>query len=293
MRSAILPAPCRSCASDVVVITFPNIDPIALQLGPLAVHWYGLSYLAGIGLGWWWLLRQAARGGGEWSADAVADVVFYAALGAVIGGRLGYTLFYNAASYAADPWSIFAIWQGGMSFHGGLLGTFVALAWYGRKTQRPLLAVSDFVLLALPISLALGRIANFVNQELWGAPSNLPWAVVFTHPAAGALPRHPSQLYEALLEGLVLFIILNLVARRTGTRGLVSGLFLLLYGAFRSAVEWVREPDQHIGYLYGEWLTMGQVLSLPMIVAGMVLIVVALRAGKPAGADNPPASPLQ
>ena len=257
------------------MIAFPDINPIALELGPIAIHWYGLSYITGIGLGWWYLVRTAGRAQPPWTSEAVADVVFYAALGAVLGGRLGYILFYNISSYMADPFAIFAVWRGGMSFHGGLLGTIVALLWFATKTRRRLLAVSDFLLPALPIGLGLGRVANFINQELWGAPSQLPWAVVFSNPAAAGLARHPSQLYEALLEGVVLFVLLSMANRRTHPTGYITGLFLLFYGVFRSGVEFVREPDQHIGYVYGGWVTMGQLLSLPMIVAGLMLVMVA------------------
>ena len=162
------------------MIAFPDINPIALELGPVAIHWYGLSYIVGIGLGWWYLVRAAARAQPSWTSEAVADVVFFAALGAVLGGRIGYILFYDLAAYIAEPLNIFKLWQGGMSFHGGLIGTIVALLWFAAKTRRHLLTVSDFLLPALPIGLGLGRVANFINQELWGAPSLVPWAVVFS-----------------------------------------------------------------------------------------------------------------
>lgn len=258
------------------MIPFPHIDPIAVKLGPVAIHWYGLSYVAGIALAWWYLGRRAAGSG--WRREEVGDVVFYAALGGVLGGRLGYILFYNAHAYLSDPWSVFAVWRGGMSFHGGVIGLVLALMWYARSSGRRFVEVSDFIVQGVPIGLGLGRIANFINQELWGAPTSLPWGVLFTHPAAGGIARHPSQLYEAALEGVVLFMVLFVVARRSPAPGLLTGLFLLLYGVFRCAVEFVREPDQHIGYLAGGWLTMGQLLSLPMILAGLVFIVRA-RAG--------------
>jgi phosphatidylglycerol---prolipoprotein diacylglyceryl transferase len=261
------------------MLSFPAIDPIAFELGPLAVRWYGLSYLVGIGLAWWLLHR---RGGGptarDWTAEEVSDLVFYAAIGAVLGGRVGYVLFYNFHEYIANPLELFAVWRGGMSFHGGSLGVVIALALFARRTRRRFLAVSDFVIPAVPIGLFLGRIANFVNQELWGAPSELPWAVLFTHPAAGGAARHPSQLYEALLEGLLLFVILNWLQARRPVRGLVSATFLIGYGLCRFAVEFVREPDAHIGYLWQDWLTMGQVLSLPMVLAGIAILVFAPRA---------------
>lgn len=262
------------------MIQFPAIDPVAVQIGPLAIHWYGLSYVAGIGLAWWYLTRRAAAG--NFTAEQVSDLVFYVAIAAVLGGRIGYALFYNAATYADDPLAILRVWQGGMSFHGGVIGAMIGFGLVARKYQRPFLAVTDFVLPAIPIGLALGRVANFINQELWGAPTSLPWGVVFTHPAAGGIARHPSQLYEALLEGLLLFLILHTASRYRPARGTVSGLFLAGYGLFRMAVEAVREPDQHIGYLFSDWLTMGMLLSLPMLLAGVVLLLLArLGSGSP------------
>ncbi len=256
------------------MIAFPDIDPVAFRLGPVAVHWYGLAYITGIGLAWLYLHRCARRAERDWRGDQVADVVFYAALGAVLGGRLGYVLFYSFAEFLQAPASVFAVWRGGMSFHGGVLGVIIALAWYAHAQGRRLLKVSDFVLPAVPIGLGLGRIANFVNQELWGAPTTLPWGVVFTHPAASGLARHPSQLYEAMLEGLCLFIILHLASVRAYAAGTVTAWFLILYAVFRGAVEFVREPDAHIGYLGWGWLTMGQALSVPMLVAGLALLYV-------------------
>ncbi|MEQ8659884.1 MAG: prolipoprotein diacylglyceryl transferase [Gammaproteobacteria bacterium] len=255
------------------MIPFPAVDPVAFRLGPLAVHWYGLSYIAGIALAWWLLKRRAQAPGSAWTPQQVGDLVFYAALGGVLGGRLGYILFYNARSYLEDPSAIFAVWQGGMSFHGGVIGMVLAMAWLARTTRQPFFAVSDFIVPVVPIGLGLGRLANFVNQELWGAPTTLPWGVVFTHPAAGGVPRHPTQLYEALLEGVVLFIVLELARRRAPPRGTLTGLFLLGYGVLRALVELLREPDAHIGYLAWGWLTMGHVLSLPMVVAGSVIIL--------------------
>lgn len=259
------------------MIPFPHIDPVAFKVGPVAVHWYGLSYIVGIALGWGLLHERAGRSDGRWTRDQVADLVFYAALGGVLGGRLGYILFYNFESYLADPLAILRVWQGGMSFHGGALGMSLALAWYARAGKRPFLELADFLVPVIPIGLGLGRLANFVNQELWGAPTTLPWGVVFTNPAAGGVARHPSQIYEALLEGLLLFVILNLVARRPRPTGLLLGLFLMFYGLFRFAVEFVREPDAHIGYLAFDWFTMGQLLSLPMVIIGLVLIIAAGR----------------
>lgn len=264
------------------MIQFPAIDPVALELGPLAIRWYGLSYLAGIALAWGLLHRRCGRGAaGDWTTEQVSDLVFHVALGAVLGGRLGYVLFYNFAEYLRDPLELLAVWRGGMSFHGGTLGVIVALALFARRVRRPFLAVADFVLPAVPIGLFLGRIANFVNQELWGAPSELPWAVLFTVPGAGGVPRHPSQIYEALLEGLLLFVVLNWLYAARPRRGVIAAVFLLGYGLSRFAVEFVREPDAHIGYLW-QWLTMGQLLSVPMIIAGLAILIASLRSSPPA-----------
>jgi len=264
------------------MIQLPGIDPVALEIGPLAIRWYGLSYLAGIGLAWGLLHRRCGRGAAHgWTAEQVSDLVFYVALGAVLGGRLGYVLFYNFSEYLGNPLELLAVWRGGMSFHGGALGVIVALALFARRVRRPFLAVADFVLPAVPIGLFFGRIANFVNQELWGAPSDLPWAVLFTAPGAGSVPRHPSQIYEALLEGLLLFVVLNLLYAARPRRGVIAAIFLLGYGLSRFTVEFVREPDAHIGYLW-QWLTMGQLLSVPMIIAGLAILVVSLRSPPPA-----------
>ena len=255
------------------MLQFPAIDPVAVRLGPLAIHWYGLAYLVGIGLGWLILNHRAGQSQGKWSRDEVADLVFYAALGGVLGGRLGYALFYNFAEYLREPAAILAVWRGGMSFHGGLLGFIGAMGLFARRRQRAFLEVTDFVIPVVPLGLFFGRIANFVNQELWGAPSTLPWAVVFTDPAAGGLARHPSQLYEAGLEGLLLFAILHWLWRLRLPRGTISGAFLLGYGVFRFGIEFIREPDQHLGFLYDHWLTMGHVLSAPMAIAGIAMLI--------------------
>jgi len=259
------------------MIRFPAIDPVALTVGPLQIHWYGLAYLAGIGLGWWILHRRATLPASGWTRDDVADLVFYAAFGAVLGGRFGYALFYNFREYLQDPLALFAVWRGGMSFHGGVLG-FILAAWlYARRRGRSFFEVADFVIPVVPVGLFFGRVANFINQELWGAPSSLPWAVIFTDPAADGIARHPSQLYEAALEGLVLLALLNFLWHRSPRRGIIAGSFLFGYGVFRFAVEFVREPDAHIGYLNHAWLTMGHVLSIPMVLAGAFIILVAYR----------------
>ncbi len=257
----------------LAMIPFPPIDPVAFTLGPVAVHWYGLSYIVGIGLGWGLLHDRARRSDGRWTADQVADLVFYAALGAVLGGRIGYILFYNLQSYLTAPLSILKVWRGGMSFHGGILGMSLALWWFARANQRSMLEMADYLVPVVPIGLGLGRLANFVNQELFGAPTLQPWGVLFTNPAAGGLARHPTQIYEALLEGLVMFLILNLLARKSRPHGTLLGVFLIFYAVFRSAVELLREPDAHIGYLAFGWLTMGQLLCLPMLMMGVLLLL--------------------
>ncbi len=256
------------------MLLFPAIDPVAVTLGSLQIHWYGLAYLTGISLGWWILNRRAGGAPELWSRENVSDIVFYAALGAVLGGRVGYVLFYNFSEYMHDPLALFQVWRGGMSFHGGVIGFISAMALYARRFGRGFFEVVDFVVPVVPIGLFFGRIANFVNQELWGAPSNLPWAVLFTDPLAGGVARHPTQLYEAGLEGIVLFLLLNRIWSRQPPRGVGAGTFLLAYGVFRCAVEFVREPDRQLGYLNGTWLTMGQVLSIPMILTGLILILV-------------------
>ncbi len=255
------------------MIPYPKIDPVAIHLGPLAIRWYGLSYLAGI-LGGWWLLRRRAPGQG-WSREQVADLVFYAAMAAVLGGRIGYALFYNFDFYWRQPLAILRVWEGGMSFHGGLLGVLLIMFWYGRSTGRGFFAVADFLAPVVPVGLFFGRIANFINGELWGAPTSVPWAMVFPDPRAGGLPRHPSQLYEAALEGLCLFLILWWFSARPRPRMAVSGLFLAGYGLFRFLLEFLRQPDAQIGYLAFGWFTMGQLLSLPMLLAGLALLLLA------------------
>lgn len=255
------------------MLTYPDLNPVALELGPLKIHWYGVMYLLGF-IGGWWLGRvRAKKPGSGWNPGEIGDLLFYIALGVVLGGRLGYILFYGFESFLDNPLIVFYINQGGMSFHGGLLGVLIAMWFYGRKTQRTFFQVTDFIAPLIPVGLFTGRIGNFINAELWGKTTDVPWGMVF--PGAGDLPRHPSMLYEALLEGIVLFIILWWFSARPRPVRAVSGLFLLCYGLFRFAVEFVRIPDEHIGYLALDWLTMGQILSAPMILFGLLLLFLA------------------
>lgn len=254
-------------------MTYPQIDPVALSLGPLSIHWYGLMYL--LAFAFVWLLGRFRANRSDWQANQFDDLLFYGAIGVIIGGRLGYALFYDLSASLANPLSLLKIWQGGMSFHGGLLGVLVAFWYFGRKTGKGFFEVSDFIAPLVPIGLMLGRIGNFINGELWGRVSDVPWAMVF--PGAGPLPRHPSQLYQAALEGLLLFIILWFYSAKPRPRAAVSGLFLLGYGVFRFIVEFVRVPDPQYGYLAFGWLTMGQILCLPMILGGIAIMVWAYR----------------
>ena len=259
------------------MLAYPNIDPIAFEIGPLAIRWYGLSYVVGILLVWLALHLRARDRRYGWTPDEVSDIVFYIALFGIIGGRLGYVLLYNPAFYLSHPLQIIMVQNGGMSFHGGVLGLAFACWWFGRKTGRRFIEVAEFFVPAGPIGLIFGRTANFINSELWGAPTTMPWGVVFPSPEAGGVPRHPSQLYEAFLEGVVLFVGLWLYSRTPRPAGMITGLFLFGYGCFRFLVEFVREPDAHIGYLAFDWFTMGQALSLPMILIGGAMIIYAQR----------------
>jgi len=257
------------------MLRYPDIDPVALDLGVVQIRWYGISYVVAILLGWWLLHRRVLGNQSGWTTQQVSDLIFYCTIGIIVGGRLGEVLFYNFGYFLSDPLSIFRIWEGGMSFHGGLIGVMLAGWWYGRSIGRTFFDAADLLTPVVPIGLGLGRLANFINGELWGTPSSLPWAMIFPDPRAGGLARHPSQLYQAFLEGLVLFAVLWWFSSRPRQAPAVFGLFLLLYGLFRFAVEFVREPDAQIGYLAWDWLTMGQVLSAPMILFGMLFLWLA------------------
>lgn len=265
------------------MLSFPEIDPVALQLGPVAIRWYSLAYLAGIALGWAYVVRTLQnpvvwRGTAcAVTPAAIGDFVLWATLGIILGGRFGYVLFYNFSYFAGHPLEILKLWQGGMSFHGGMLGVILAIILFARKRQIPLGQLADLVACAAPIGLFFGRLANFINAELWGRVTDSLIGMVF--PGAGPAPRHPSQLYEAALEGVVLFVLLHFVSRKMNAFAkpwLLTGLFLAGYGLARIAVEFFREPDAHIGYLQGG-MTMGMILSLPMVFVGGGLVVFALR----------------
>ena len=260
---------------------YPDIDPVAIALGPLQLRWYGLMYLGGFAIAWLGMRVRARRSWSPVEPQRVDDLVFYSALGVIVGGRVGYMLFYNFGALLDNPLSLFAVWQGGMSFHGGFLGVLVALVLFARQVDRPVFAITDFLVPWVPPGLGLGRVGNFINGELWGKETtpDAPWAVI-----VDGVPRHASQLYEAFLEGVVLFALLWTFSLRPRPRMAVSGLFLVGYGTFRILVEFVRLPDEHIQYLAFGWLTMGQLLSAPMVLAGAGLLVWAY--GRRADAAN-------
>ena len=277
-----------TCVQNTGMLIHPEINPVALQLGPLAIHWYGLTYLAAFGL-FFFLATLRLRhqpyasitGPGAWARRDIEDILFLGVMGVVIGGRLGYCLFYKPAYYAAHPLEIFYVWQGGMSFHGGMLGVLASELWFAHSRKRPWLQVMDFIAPCVPTGLAAGRVGNFINGELWGRFSSpdLPWGMVFKN-SGSMLPRHPSQVYQFLLEGLLLFVLLWLYARKPRKMGQVSGAFLLGYGIFRFIAEFFREPDDYLGLLT-LGMSMGQWLCVPMIIAGVWLWVWASKRSQP------------
>jgi phosphatidylglycerol:prolipoprotein diacylglycerol transferase len=263
------------------VLPFPAFDPVIVSIGPFAIRWYALAYVGGILLGWLYA-RALIRAGELWGGkpplalDDIDDFILWVTLGIILGGRTGYVLFYNPGHYAANPLEILELWNGGMSFHGGFLGCVAAVVLFGWKRNIRILSLGDLTCAVAPIGLFLGRLANFINAELWGRAADVPWAMVF--PGAGPLPRHPSQLYEAALEGLLLFVVLYVLIRKGALRrpGLILGAFALCYSVARSFSELFREPDAQLGFLWGG-MTMGMLLSLPLALAGIILIVRALR----------------
>ena len=258
------------------MLPYPQIDPVALALGPLKIHWYGLMYLVGIGGAWWLASRRVNAFEPSWNKEKLSDLVFWVAMGVILGGRLGYVLFYDLAAYIAEPLKMLRIWEGGMSFHGGLIGVMLATWWFGLRNNKSFFQLMDFIAPLVPIGLGAGRIGNFINAELWGKATDLPWAMVFpTDPEQ--LARHPSQLYQFALEGVALFTILWFYSRKPRPTMAVSGMFAACYGVFRFIVEFVRVPDAQLGYLAGGWLTMGQVLCVPMVLGGLGLIAYAYK----------------
>lgn len=270
------------------MLTYPDIDPVAFSLGPLTVHWYGIMYIVAF-TGAWYLARLRARravAGGpamekyRFSDEQIGDLVFYGALGAVLGGRFGSVVFYNFDRFIGDPLWLLRVWEGGMSFHGGFLGVMLAFYFYSRRINRNYFDVLDFIAPLAPFGLGVGRLGNFIGGELWGRPTDVPWGMVFPH--VDDMARHASQLYQAVLEGVLLFGLMWWFSSQPRPRYAVSGLFAVGYGVQRFFVEFYREPDSWLGFVALDWLTMGQVLSVPMIIAGAILLVVAY--GKPAQA---------
>ena len=272
------------------MIAFPSIDPVAISLGPVQIHWYGLMYLIAFASAWWLGKRRARLDWTPAGPEQIDDLVFYGALGAVLGGRVGSVIFYNFDSFLQNPLYLFKIWEGGMSFHGGFIGVLLAMWFYRRKLGCGFFELTDFIAPLVPLGLAAGRLGNFINAELWGAPGNVPWAMKLSCELfppdryvdfAGPLcfsPRHPTQLYQMLLEGLVLFAVLWLLSSKPRPVMTISGVFLLGYGLARCAVEFIRLPDAHIGYIMNtDWLTRGIVLSVPMIIVGLFLLILAKR----------------
>ncbi len=277
-------------------IAFPKFDPVIFSVGPISLHWYGLMYLIGFIFAMWLACRRADKPNSGWNKAEVENLLYFGFLGVFLGGRIGYVFFYNLPMFLSDPTYLFKVWDGGMSFHGGLIGVIIVMLLFARKTQRSFFQVSDFIAPLIPFGLGAGRLGNFINGELWGrvAPET-SWAMLFpgsrledldlvaSHPqwqqlldTYGVLPRHPSQLYELVLEGIVLFIILNVFIRKSRPVGSVSGLFLIAYGVFRFIIEFFRQPDAQLG-LFDNMISMGQILSLPMIIAGLILLIWAYR----------------
>ena len=264
------------------MFTFPQFNPVVISLGPLSIHWYGVMYIIAFGGAWVLASYRRDMKPNQWSTDQISDLIFYGAIGAVVGGRLGSVFFYNFDRFLEDPLWVFRVWEGGMSFHGGLLGVGVALYFYSKSLRKGFWETIDFIVPFVPFGLGAGRIGNFIGGELWGRPTDVPWGMVFPH--VDQLPRHPSQLYEVALEGVALFILLWWFSSNPRPRLAVSGVFALGYGSFRFFIEFFREPDQQIGFIAFVWLTMGQLLSVPMAAGGILLLFLSYNKQK-----NPPA----
>ncbi len=263
------------------MLQYPNFDPIAFSLGPIKVHWYGIMYLIGFSSAWILARRRAALPNSGWNNTQVGDFIFFGVLGVILGGRIGYMLFYDFSALTENFWNLFKVWQGGMSFHGGCIGVAISLYWFARTRGKTFLQVTDFATPLVPIGLGLGRLGNFINGELWGRVTTVPWGMVF--PNAGPLPRHPSQLYEFFFEGVVLFTILWIYSKKPRPFGSVSALFLILYGVIRFILEFFRQPDAQLNYVAFHWMTRGQELSIPMILIGIIVFYVV---NKKKGANN-------
>lgn len=251
------------------MLTYPHVERIALQIGPITIYWYGVMYLLGFALAWVLATLRVKKLKLNFNNETISDFIFYCAIGGVLGGRLGYVLFYEPSYFLHHPLSIFATWHGGMSFHGGIIGLIISLFFFARKVKLPFLTMLDFTAPLAPLGMALGRIGNFINAELLGRVTTVPWGMIF--PDGGPLPRHPSQLYEALGEGIFLFTIVWLYSAKPRPRGTVSALFFLVYGVVRFGCEFFRQPDQYLGFIAFDWLTMGQLLSLPIIIIGIIM----------------------
>ena len=254
-------------------LPFPEVSPIMFYIGPLAIRWYSMAYLVGIVVGWWFVLKKVQTYKLSLTKEQIEDFVFYITIGIIVGGRFGYALFYGGAEMWLKPWRLLEIWKGGMSFHGGVLGVVISVWLFAKKSRYNFFGLTDLIVLCAPIGIFLGRMANFINDELWGRVTDVAWAVRF--PAGGYLPRHPSQIYEGLFEGVIMFVVLNMLWQKTAIRekqGVVSGLFVLMYGLFRIFLEQYREPDIQLGYFFGI-LTMGQLLSVPLVVLGLSVVV--------------------
>ena len=260
------------------MLVYPGFDPVALELGPLKVRWYGLTYLIAFAVAWWLARWRAAQPGSSWKVTDVDDFLFFAMLGVILGGRIGYTLFYGMEFWLQDPLYLLRVWEGGMSFHGGLIGVLVALAVFAQRRGRRIADVFDFAAALPGIGILAVRVGNFINGELWGRPGDVPWAML-----VDGVARHPTQLYEALLEGALLAAVLWWFTSKPRPQWAPSGLFLIMYASGRLIVEFWRMPDAHIGYLAGGWLTMGHVLTLPMLLAGIALLLIAYRRNVPSG----------
>lgn len=256
-------------------LSFPQFDPVIFEIGPIGLRWYGLMYLIGFIFARWLAVRRAQRPNSGWTVEQIDNLLFNGFLGVFLGGRIGYVLFYQFDYFLQEPTYLFRVWEGGMSFHGGLIGVILSMLITAKLQKRHFWATADFVAPLIPFGLGMGRIGNFINDELWGRVTDVSWAVLF--PSGGYLPRHPSQLYEAFLEGLVLFFILNTFIKKPRSTGAVAGLFLVGYGTFRFIVEFFREPDPQLGLYFGQHISMGQILSLPMIILGALIMTIAYK----------------